>query len=538
MGLSASEKNRRKRERKKKEKEERRKKEEAQKAEAEKDAAKKEENADVEIDYIVQPVVAEQQVADGVPAPEGEQNMEMVLRRFQERAAVVVTDDDTKQAEAGKSKENEKDADDDDSSVDSDEEREKVSKRKLREMIRPSVAELKRRVQRPDLVEAHDVTAFDPDFLIQLKAVPGSVPVPRHWGRKRKYLQGKRGFEKKPFQLPDFIIKTGIAEVRDSLMEDDQTAKQKNRNRVAPKMGAIDIDYRTLHDAFFKHQSKPNNLTKAGDLYYEHKEMETQTNIKPGGPFSDALKEAIGMTSDTTPPPWLQNLQRYGPPPSYPGLKIPGLNAPLPNDQCVYGYHPGGWGKPPVDPYGRPLYGGNPFDPPGSSSKSDTDAKLVTSHGKTLGKTNWGALPEAGYGQDESSEEESSDDEMEESESEEEEGEEKEEGTESVLPPPEGIAGSSAPLDLRKQPGDETPFSVAGGAPKQLYQVLPQAQARGHDQKGAVFTSNTAYTLPSQSGEVPDGAASVLSKAVPAENSKKKKKKDDDDEDLGKNFKF
>ena len=29
-----------------------------------------------------------------------------------------------------------------------------------------------------------------------LKAVPGSVPVPRHWGRKRKYLQGKRGIEK------------------------------------------------------------------------------------------------------------------------------------------------------------------------------------------------------------------------------------------------------------------------------------------------------------------------------------------------------
>ena len=58
-------------------------------------------------------------------------------------------------------------------------------------------------------------------------------------------------------------------------------------------MGAIDIDYRTLHDAFFKHQSKPSNLTKLGDMYYEGKELETQTNIKPGGPFSDALREAL-----------------------------------------------------------------------------------------------------------------------------------------------------------------------------------------------------------------------------------------------------
>ena len=195
MGLSAAEKNRRKRERKKKEKEERRKQEEAEKNK--KDEAEKPVDADVEIEYIVQPAVPEpsQQASTGVPSAEGEQqnNMEDVLRRFQERAAVVVSDDDAKLSEAKQEKEEKKkrDDDDDDSTGSSDEEGEKISKRKLREMIRPSVAELKRRVQRPDLVEAHDVTAFDPDFLIQLKSIPGAVPVPRHWGRKRKYLQGK-----------------------------------------------------------------------------------------------------------------------------------------------------------------------------------------------------------------------------------------------------------------------------------------------------------------------------------------------------------
>lgn len=43
------------------------------------------------------------------------------------------------------------------------------------------------------------------------------------------------------------------------------------------------------------------------------------------------------------PPPWLVNMQRYGPPPSYPNLKIQGLNAPIP-EGATYGYHPGGIG--------------------------------------------------------------------------------------------------------------------------------------------------------------------------------------------------
>ena len=48
------------------------------------------------------------------------------------------------------------------------------------------------------------------------------------------------------------------------------------------------------------------------------------------------------------PPPWLINMQRYGPPPSYPNLRIPGINAPIPLG-CEYGYGQGQWGKPPLD---------------------------------------------------------------------------------------------------------------------------------------------------------------------------------------------
>jgi splicing factor 3B subunit 2 len=37
-------------------------------------------------------------------------------------------------------------------------------------------------------------------------------------------------------------------------------------------------------------------------------------------------------------------------------MRIPGLNAPIP-EGAQWGYHPGGWGKPPVDEFNRPLYG-------------------------------------------------------------------------------------------------------------------------------------------------------------------------------------
>lgn len=42
-----------------------------------------------------------------------------------------------------------------------------------------------------------------------LQALRNTVSVPRHWSQKRKYLQGKRGIEKPPFKLPDFIEATG-----------------------------------------------------------------------------------------------------------------------------------------------------------------------------------------------------------------------------------------------------------------------------------------------------------------------------------------
>ncbi|KAI8321003.1 DUF382-domain-containing protein [Martensiomyces pterosporus] len=228
--------------------------------------------------------------------------------------------------------------------------------RKQRKRSRMSVAELKQQAQRPEVVEWTDISARDPGLLVSLKAARNTVPVPSHWAHKKKYLQYKRGMEKPPFELPDFIKATGIAEMREAVKEkeDEKKAKTTARERTRPKMNKLTLDYQRLHDAFFRFQTPPKNMTTHGDLFYEGKESDTTFNFTPSM-LSETLKTALNMPP-LAPPPWLINMQRYGPPPSYPNLVVPGLNAPIPQG-AQWGYHPGGWGRPPVDEFGRPLYG-------------------------------------------------------------------------------------------------------------------------------------------------------------------------------------
>lgn len=294
-----------------------------------------------------------------------------------------------------------------------------LSKKKRKLQKRLSVAELKQLVTRSDVVEAHDVTSSNPRLLVALKAARNTVPVPSHWCHKRKYLQGKRGVEKLPFALPEFITATGIGDIRSAAveLEESKKASQKNRSKTAPKMGRVDIDYQVLHDAFFRYQTKPT-MGRFGEVYYEGKEFEVNVKAKNPGVLSDALKAALGMTHNTTlPPPWLLHMQRYGPPPAYPKLKIAGLNAPIP-EGCCFGYHPGGWGKPPVDANGVPVYG-NVFKESGTNSE-DKNAALALRNvvtygedqslmGKSIGTTPWGAIEEVEHVEDPESDEESDD---------------------------------------------------------------------------------------------------------------------------------
>ncbi|KAJ8942650.1 hypothetical protein NQ318_013363 [Aromia moschata] len=362
------------------------------------------------------------------------------------------------------------------------EDKSKMSKRKMKKLTRLSVAELKQLVHRPDVVEMHDVTARDPKLLVQLKAHRNTVQVPRHWCFKRKYLQGKRGIEKPPFNLPDFIKKTGIMEMRASLQEKDEskTLKAKMRERARPKLGKIDIDYQKLHDAFFKWQTKPK-MTIHGDLYYEGKEFETRLKEKKPGDLSEELRTALGMpvgpNANKVPPPWLIAMQRYGPPPSYPNLKIPGLNAPIP-DGCSFGYHAGGWGKPPVDENGKPLDIGE--DP-------------------NVDRTLWGELES-------------------ESEEESEEEEEEEEKDAQSMPDESGLVtpaeGLVTPSGLTSIPaGMETPEAIElrkkkienemdGGETPVLYHIIPEK--RNERIGNAMMASSHVYDM---SGVGAGGAA-------------------------------
>lgn len=322
-----------------------------------------------------------------------------------------------------------------------------ISKKKLKKMNRINIAQLKQLVKRPEIVDWEDTTAKDPKFLVFLKSIRNSVPVPMHWSQKRRYLAGKRGFVKPPFELPPFIVDTGIMDLRDSLKEDHTRFKTKMRNKMHPKLGKLSVDYEKLYNAFFKYQTKPR-LTLHGDLYHEGKEFETTLKLKRPGILSEELRLALAMPSNA-PPPWLINMQRYGPPPSYPNLRIPGLNAPIP-EGAQWGYQPGGWGKPPVDENNRPLYG----DVFATGGYKPVQFAQVD-------RTIWGELEEMSEFHLDLDEEEGEEPPQHEEEQEEEEEEEvKEEKVEmiSTLEIPEN-------LQLRKEKSDEH---------RELYSVLQQ----------------------------------------------------------------
>ena len=82
-----------------------------------------------------------------------------------------------------------------------EEEEAKMSKKQKKKLKRLSIAELKQLVSKPEVVEQWDVTAADPRLLVHLKSYRNSIPVPKHWCQKRKFLMGKRGVEKPPFQV-------------------------------------------------------------------------------------------------------------------------------------------------------------------------------------------------------------------------------------------------------------------------------------------------------------------------------------------------
>ncbi|KAI1474370.1 DUF382-domain-containing protein [Daldinia eschscholtzii] len=454
-----------------------------------------------ELEVKKEPTSSDKVVADGPAEPVEEFDFDhedpafsMYKDIFTKFGATREEDDIAKEANAGN--QGEVYFDDDNDLPDEEDERNtqpKLSKKKRKMLNKLSIAELKALVKKPEVVEWHDTSSSDPRMLVQIKAQRNVVPVPSHWSLKREYLSSKRGIEKPAFKLPKFIADTGIAEMRDAVLEKqaEQTLKQKQRERVQPKMGKLDIDYQKLYDAFFRFQSKPP-LTRFGEVYYEGKEYETDLRHLRPGELSDTLKEALSIPPGA-PPPWLIHQQRFGPPPSYPSLRIPGLNAPIPPG-AQWGFNPGCYGKPPVDEYNRPLYGGDIF---GIMQPS----QAAPPPGEPIERTLWGELQEP---EEESEEEEEED--------EEEEDDEEDVGaglqTPSGMETPGGLASSvpteygtttesvAGELDLRKsRRGYETEDSTH---PRAAYTVIQEKQARAE----GFFGSERVYDLKNAGGDM------------------------------------
>jgi hypothetical protein len=169
---------------------------------------------------------------------------------------------------------------------------------------------------------------------------------------------------------------------------------------------------------------------------------------------NDEQKLYARQVIHNSPTPCLIAQQRFGPPPAYPDMKIPGLNAPIPPGY-EYGYSEGQWGKPPIGPDGKPLYG-NPF---GLYYEPDYNSLQPKPH--------WGDIEDVSDS-DESSEEEES--------------EEEEENTSGYDAPDSGFSSqlsttsgvdstssiSQGDFNLRKQ---ENSLQTSQ---KQLYQIIKQ----------------------------------------------------------------
>ncbi|EDO17894.1 hypothetical protein Kpol_1010p8 [Vanderwaltozyma polyspora DSM 70294] len=211
-----------------------------------------------------------------------------------------------------------------------------ISKRKIRKLSKPTLAGLKTSVPYPQVIEWYDCDALNPYFLASIKSSKNIVPVPDHWQTKKEYLSGRSMLGKKPFELPELIKQTGIEEMRNTLpgkQETDESLKELSRARMQPKLGSLDLDYKKLHDVFFKLGAdwKPELLLGFGDLYYERRNLQNEEqwkNLKKSkepGLISDELRKALNIQEGQL-PPWCIKMNKIGLPPNYPNFKIAGIN--------------------------------------------------------------------------------------------------------------------------------------------------------------------------------------------------------------------
>ncbi|KAE9597151.1 hypothetical protein Lalb_Chr16g0383571 [Lupinus albus] len=108
---------------------------------------------------------------------------------------VTGSEDNDKKDESAENATASKKADSDSEEEENDNEKKEksgVSNKKKKLQRRMKIAELKQICSRSDVVEVWDATAADPKLLVFLKSYRNTVPVPRHWSQKRKFLHVSR----------------------------------------------------------------------------------------------------------------------------------------------------------------------------------------------------------------------------------------------------------------------------------------------------------------------------------------------------------
>ncbi|CAI9285263.1 unnamed protein product [Lactuca saligna] len=133
-------------------------------------------------------------------------------------------------------------------------------------------------------------------------------------------------------------IKTRVFDLLQELIynDDDQI-----RNSSSKILGIIleyleDDQISELLDKLPENASSPTWTTRHGSLLTISSMLRHIPTVISASPSFTVVTDCLKNS--------LTDEKRYDPPPSYPYLKIPGLNAPIPL-VASFGYHPGGWGK-------------------------------------------------------------------------------------------------------------------------------------------------------------------------------------------------
>lgn len=217
---------------------------------------------------------------------------------------------------------------------------------------------------RDDLVDLADVTAPDPEFLMLIKDARNTIPVPIHWRQKSRFMS--------------HTVDRDATSSFESTVMPNWVASMQIEQAWKPGMRAIEaFKLENLFKPFVAGHPNPE-LSTYGDLYFEGKDMRARLRGYRPGHMSLRLRNALELgSSPTMPPPWLSGMQKVARlPPSYPNLKIPGVNCPIP-EGASYGRGRNQWGEPPRDPLNNNKFLFDGVDRSSASVKNSEEAQFL-----------------------------------------------------------------------------------------------------------------------------------------------------------------